>query len=293
MESMHIIPTSGAEHLVGGIVGGHAAAKVVLLGKNKDGSRFFPDGEVYARLEEVADLKGQKAVVLHSGQPDPNGGIMELEMVLEILRLGGVAEREVLFAYFPYGMQDKVFRQGEVNAAEALLRKLVGYYGVSTVRVIDPHFHEDSWAANYNLKKLSAVPILKEAALKDHPDMMFVAPDGSGQKRNELSGLSKTRTDSYVVNYGHDEDFAASIRGRNVGVIDDLVETGGTLARFYEKCKEYGAASVAALITHGVLPSGIERIRSVYDKLYLANTINRPEANVDIASLLNQVLLDK
>lgn len=281
---MYIIPTSGAEHLIRGL-GGSDSIKVIMPGRNKEGARIFPDGEVYTRVDELKQLQG-RAVVLHSGQPDPNGGIVELEMILEILRQGGVAEREVFFTYFPYGMQDKVFLEGEVNATEALLRKLAAYYGAAAVHVIDPHFHDDTWAGKYNLKKVSAVPLLKEAALRDFPDMIFVAPDGGGQKRNNLSGLSKTRQDSFVVDHEHDDDFAASIKGKDVGVIDDLVETGGTLARFYEKCKEYGAKSVSALITHGVLPQGIKRVQDAYDKLYLANTIDRPEANVEISELI-------
>lgn len=289
IKSMYVIPTSGAEHLVRGFEG-QKGTKVILPGKNKDGLRVFPDGEVYTRLEQAEEIKGEKVVVLHSGQPDPNGGLVELEMLLEILRRAGVGQREVFFTYFPYGMQDKVFREGEVNAAESLLRKLVGYYGVSTVYAIDPHFHDDPWLADYNLKKVSAVSLLKEAALKDFPDMMFVAPDGGGQKRNDLSGLSKTRVDSHSVDHDHDDEFAASIKGKDVGVIDDLVETGGTLARFHEKCKEYGAKSVVALLTHGVLPVGIERVGKAYDKLYLSNTIDRPEANVDVSQLILEAI---
>jgi ribose-phosphate pyrophosphokinase len=285
---MYVIPTSGAEHLARGLES-QEGIKIILPARNKEGARFFPDGEIYTRISEVAELK-DKVVVLHSGQPDPNAGIIELEMILEILRRAGVGLREVFFNYFPYAMQDKAFQPGEVNAAEALLRKLTAYYGVSQVYAIDPHFHRDEWASGYTFTPLTAVPLLKAAALRDQPEMIFVAPDSGGKKRTSLSGLSKTRTDSYTIELHHDDDLAAMISGKHVGVVDDLVETGGTMARFAEKAKEYGAKSVSALITHGILPEGIARIQGAYDKLYLANTVNRTEANVDIAPVILQVL---
>ena len=76
------------------------------------------------------------------------------------------------------------------------------------------------------------------------------------------------------------------VKGKNVGVVDDLVETGGTMCRAYDFCKDNGAKKVLALITHGVLPEGISRIKEKYDDLFLTNTINRPEANVDISGLV-------
>lgn len=285
---MYLVPTSSAEHLARQMEG-QEGIKVLQLGTNKEGARMFPDGEVYARLEGLSAAT-ERVAVLHSGQPDPNGGLMELEMILEILRRAGVGRREVFFAYFPYGMQDKAFREGELNAADALLRKLVAYYGVSTVYALDPHFQEDEWLNQYVFKSVSALPLLKEAALRDYPEMIFVAPDEGSQGRTKHAGLSKTRTDSFTVDMHHDDGFAAMVRGRDVGVIDDLVETGGTLARFREKCAEYGARSVAALVTHGVLPAGIARLRAAYDRVYLADGIARPEANVAVAPLVVRAL---
>jgi ribose-phosphate pyrophosphokinase len=285
---MYVIPTSTAEHLTRGFQG-QKGIEVVLPGKNKDGRRHFPDGETYARIEAAENLR-DRVVVLHSGQPEPNTGIIELEMILDILRHAGAPMREVFFTYFPYGMQDKVFHVGEVNAAEALLRKLSAYYGVAKTYAIDPHFHGKEWLSGYSFAAVSAMHLLKAAALKDEPDMIFVAPDSGGQVRAGLSGLHKTRVDSHNVEHHHDDGFAASIRGRHVGVVDDLVETGGTLARFAEKCREYGAKSASALVTHGILPAGIKRLRASYDRLYLANTVDRPEASVDVSELVAATL---
>jgi ribose-phosphate pyrophosphokinase len=281
---MYFIPTSAAEHLVRGLQG-RKGIEVILPGKNKDDKRYFPDGEVYTRIKTVGALR-DGAVVFHSGQPDPNAGIIELEMILEALRSAGTPWLEVFFGYFPYCMQDKVFRPGEVNAAEALLKKLGTYYGVAKVYAIDPHFGHDRWLQQYSFEGFSAVPLLKAAALRDEPEILFVAPDSGGQARSNLAGLSKTRINSHNIEHHHDNDFAALVRGRHLGVVDDLVETGGTMVRFADKCREYGASSVSALITHGVMPSGIGRLRAAYDRFYLANTIDRLEANVDVSQLI-------
>ena len=72
--------------------------------------------------------------------------------------------------------------------------------------------------------------------------------------------------------------------------MDDIIETGGTMDRFYDKCLEYGAKELVALVTHGVLPSGIEKIKNKYSHLYLTNSIDQPEANVDISKIILEVL---
>ena len=79
---------------------------------------------------------------------------------------------------------------------------------------------------------------------------------------------------------------AKKIKNHAIAVVDDLVETGGTLERFYEECKRIGAKEMLALITHGVLLEGISRVQAKYQKLYLTNTITRKEANVDITPLI-------
>jgi len=82
--------------------------------------------------------------------------------------------------------------------------------------------------------------------------------------------------------------FSSKIDFKNkiVGVVDDLVETGGTLLRFYDFAKKSGAKKVIALITHGVLAEGISKINRKYSKLYLTNTIGQKEANIDITELI-------
>ena len=71
-----------------------------------------------------------------------------------------------------------------------------------------------------------------------------------------------------------------------IGVVDDILETGGTLDRFYTECKKLGAKKLIVLITHGTLSSGISRIQKKYSKLYLTNTVRQKQANIDITDLI-------
>lgn len=119
-----LIATTHAEHLLRHIKSTDTIRVTSLL-KNSDHKRLFPDGEVYV---EVPDLpRGQRIVVLHAGAPDPNTGIVELELLLQTLSRLGHQYLEVFFSYMPYGMQDNPKSTHTAHSAEDLIRKLVQY----------------------------------------------------------------------------------------------------------------------------------------------------------------------
>ena len=286
---INIISISQAEHIGKSLA--KRGLKVIFLEKNREGKRYFPDGEIYVKISKVGKIKG-RTIILHSGAPNPNDGLIELEMILEILKKSKAKPIEVFFTYFPYGRQDNIFERGETKAAENLIRKLIGYYGVSKIYVIDAHFWGREWVKRYSIINVSAVDLLTQSALKDYPEAIFLPPDIGSERRTgfKLKGLEKKRIDSYLVKIKSSEEFKEIVKGKTVGVIDDIVATGTTLISFYEKCKKYGAKEVLALITHGVLLEGIEKIKSKYSKLYLTNTIDRDEANVDITDLIFETI---
>jgi len=95
--------------------------------------------------------------------------------------------------------------------------------------------------------------------------------------------VKKERINSYQVKMISPK---LNLKGKVAAVIDDMIKTGGTLLKFYEIAKKSGAEKIIALITHGVLPSGISKIKKKYSKLYLTNTIKRKWANIDITDLI-------
>lgn len=285
-----IIPTIRAEHLTSRMkLRKGSKWRVVKPLGNKEGQRFFPGDEIYVRLpEEVLNVTG-RVVILHSGMPDPNGGLVELEMILSVFKRAGKTV-EVFFANFPYARQDHAFNLGETNAVKDLLNKLVDYYHVDHIYALDAHFAGHDWVAKYPLTLVSALPLLEEAAEKDFPNVKYLAPDEGSQRRTKLKGTTKTRTDSMNTTIHSNRAFGKSVRGKLVGAVDDLVSTGSTMAGFAVLCLKHGARGVVALVTHGVLVEGIKRLAAVYDRLYLTNSIDRSDANVDVSGLILETI---
>lgn len=281
----YLIPTTKARHLADKIAK-NKGLKVLFLDKNKDGKNVFPDGELYVRLSQINKIKG-RVIVLHSGAPEPNNGLMELEMILEILKNNkNIKSREIFFSYFPYGRQNGIFQKGEANVTEGLIKKFIAYYKVKKIYIVDAHFSDRPWFKKYPLVNISAWEILKQAALKKYSDLVFVSPDAGSEERTGLRGAKKKRINSYEVQMDLSEQLEKMIKSKNVAVVDDIIETGGTMRRFHEKFLGGRKKKSIALVTHGVLPSGIERIKAEYDEVYLTNSINIPEANVDISQII-------
>ena len=283
-----IIPTLRAEHLAK-LMSAPKYSEIVYLEGNKEGKRFFPDGEIYAKLSKTE--LGKRIVILHAGAPDPNAGIVELEMLLRILTDLGYKNVEIFFSYFPYGMQDNPKHPGETNAAENLIQKLVNFYSVKQISVLDAHFFGQPWFEKYPIKNIDASHLLKEAALKDYPSAVFLAPDQGSQRRTMLQGATKKRINSFEIDMTHDEKFISTVKNQTIGVMDDLVETGGTVVKFAELCQKIGAKDLIALVTHGLLDMGIQRLKKTYSKTYLTNSIDQAEANIDVSALiLNKII---
>ena len=284
---LYLIPTSQTEHLAKRIAGKAKEIGGMYPNFNREGKRFFPDGEVYMNIAKARTLQGKRVVVLHAGAPNPNEGLVELELILQILRDNAIRP-EVFFTYFPYGMQDRVFEKGETNVAENLIEKLVNYYGVKKIYIVDPHFQGRKWVKKYPLQNLSAIPLLMKQAKRDFgDDILFLSPDKGGKRRTKISGFQKKRLNSFrVVITSSKMEF----RGKVVAFVDDMIKTGGTLLKCAEIAQKSGASKILALITHGVITEGILRVRQACSKLYLANTINRREANIDITDIIIQKL---
>ncbi len=281
-----IIPTSTTEYLAKRLR--KENLRIIFPDKNKEGKRYFPDGEIYIRIPEAEKLKNKKVVVLHSGSPKPNEGLIELELILQILKDRKI-KPDIFFTYFPYGMQDKIFKKGETSAAESLIKKLIDYYKVRKIYIIDPHFGGEKWLLKYPIINISAVPYLIKDCWQDfNENILFLSPDKGGKRRTGFSWIRKKRLSSFKIELLSQK---ANFEGKTVAVVDDILETGGTLLKFCEFAKKSGAKKIVALITHSVLPAGISKIKKKYSKLYLTNTINQKEANIDISNLILKTLV--
>jgi ribose-phosphate pyrophosphokinase len=280
---IYLIPTSQVLHLAKNILVKTRNIKVIFPDLSRDRKRYFPDGEIYVGISQAAKLRRNRVVVLHSGAPKPNEGLMELELILQILRDNKI-KPEVFFTYFPYGMQDNVFEKGETNIAENLIEKLINFYKVKKIYIVDSHFGGRKWVEKYPIVNVSAVPILIEKAKNEFGrDILFLSPDIGGKRRTGISGMEKERLDSFNVKIFPQK---LNLKGKIVAVVDDIIKTGGTLLKFAEIAKKAGVKKIVALVSHGVIPEGIFKIKKKYSKLYLTNTINQKEANVGITDFI-------
>ncbi len=276
------ILSSNAEHFLPALKG------AVLPRTNREGKRYFPDGEIYVKLPEAKKMKGKRVIVVHSGLPRPNDGLIELELILEILKEHKI-KPEVFFTYFPYGRQDEVFEEGETNAAKAIVQKLTDYYRVKKIYAIDCHFGKKNWVKKIPIfENVSAVPFLMKRARRDWgEDILFLATDQGGQRRFNLPGFEKKRKNSFQVEVFLPEPLAEKIKGKSVCLVDDLIGTGTTLLKIGQLVKKYGAKKLLCLAVHNTLAKGAKKIKKKFDKIYLTNTINNPGiSQIDITPLI-------
>lgn len=314
------VPTSFAEHFAKKIK--KRNLEVVLPDLNREGKRYFPDGEVYIRLSRVKEMKAKRLIVLHSGAPKPNEGLIKLELILQILKQNNI-KPEIFFTYFPYGRQDKIFEKGEANAAENLVKKLINYYCAKKIYVIDAHFWQRQWVKKYQTPldskhltgqviNISAVPFLIEKVKKNFPnqEILFLATDKGGQRRFKIAGFEKVRKNSFQIELNLSKKLASlinpvrkrqdfepthrkkawlsnGVKGKVVCLVDDLIETGETLLKAGDLAKKYGAKKVVCLATHCLLKEGVKKIRKKFSKVYLTNTIEQPKIpQIDITPLI-------
>ena len=278
--AINLIVTDFATHL-GKKIARNPQFNVLFPGKNREESRFFPDGEIYVRLA-LEKLSG-RVVILHTGAPKPNEGLVELEIILAIFKQAKI-NPEIFFSYFPYAMQDKVFLYGETDFTFDLIEKFINFYHAKKIYILDPHFLIPKDLSS--VVAISATDLLIKAAKKDFPDIIFLSPDHGEALRTGLPSLKKKRIDSYRVAYEIDPKIKEKIKGKTVAIVDDILETGGTLLKIYDHLKDCGAKKIVAIVTHAVLKEGIQKVRAKFNKLIFTNSIDQSSAACDISGLI-------
>lgn len=275
-----VIPTLSARHLARKMR--KHGVKVLYSGKNKDGERYFPDGELYTRIPlDRIGLKDE-VVLLYSGQPEPDKNWRELFAITYALEDDGITPN-IVCSYLDCGRQDKNFERGEPNMAKHMIEDLSSHF--KSISVVDYH-PSGKWVEDYGVGRLSMVSLLKDSAEKKYRIERYVSPDKGGEKRTGIKGANKERLNSKKVVMDISPEMLREVKGENVGVVDDIISGGGTMCSAYEKLKSAGADKVIALATHGVMESGVKRVKDTFDDLFLSNTIKTKYSNVDVTELI-------
>jgi ribose-phosphate pyrophosphokinase len=245
----------------------------------------FSDGEVSVELME--NVRGRDVFIVQPTNP-PAENLMELLMMTDACRRASAKRITAVVPYFGYGRQDRRPRATRVAITAKLVANMIASAGVDRLLTVDLHADQIQGFFDIPVDNVYASPVLLGDAWKQkYQNMVVVSPDVGGVVRAralakrlddaELAIIDKRRprpNESKVMN------IIGEVEGRTCVLIDDMVDTAGTLCQAAQALKEEGAIKVVAYITHPVLSgTAIERIsKSVMDELVVTDTIPLSES---------------
>jgi len=220
--------------------------------------KTFPDGEYCLRFE--GDLKDEEVIVVQTTGPPQDTNIMQLLLMLDTTKDLGAKKVTAVVPYLAFARQDKRFLQGEVVSAETLV-KLIEACG--TDRFITVNIHAENTLKRFSVptENLSAITLLAEQFKSQGLDGAFsLSPDKGAIKLAEEAdkvlgggcGWLRKERDRYTGEIQVEEK-SLNVKGRDVIVFDDIISTGGTIARAVKMLKTQGARRVYAACVHPLL----------------------------------------
>ncbi|NNF40353.1 MAG: ribose-phosphate pyrophosphokinase [Woeseiaceae bacterium] len=241
----------------------------------------FSDGEV--NVEILENIRGRETFIVQPTCPPTSENLMELLVMVDAARRASAASITAVMPYFGFARQDRRPRSSRVPITAKLVAKLIATAGVDRVLTVDLHADQIQGFFDIAVDNVYASPILLGHAWKQkYKDMVVVSPDVGGVVR--ARALAKRLGDADLViidkrrahaNLSEVMNIIGEVQDKNCVMIDDMVDTAGTLCHAADALKEHGAASVDAYITHPVLSGpAVSRIEaSSLDKMVVTDTI--------------------
>jgi ribose-phosphate pyrophosphokinase len=276
-----------------GLAGEIAAYLGLELGKNK--LERFSDGEIHFYIDE--NVRGEDVFLVQSGVKDANFHLMELFLMIDACKRASAERITAVIPYYAYARQDWKDRP-RVPISARLVADLLVASGADRVLTMDLHSPQIQGFFSIPVDNLEAAPVLVRYIEDMHQERLtIVSPDvgGAGRARMfakrlgaHLAIVDKRRPAPNVAKVMH---VIGDVADRNVVILDDMVDTAGTLVQSAEALKRKGALSVLAACTHPVL-SGPARQRiedSDLERLIVTNTIplNEEMAGMDKLEVLS------
>lgn len=246
----------------------------------------FSDGETL--VEVLENVRGKDIFVLQPTCAPTNDNLMELLTLADALRRASAGRITAVVPYFGYARQDRRVRSARVPITAKVVADMMASVGICRVLTVDLHADQIQGFFYMPVDNVYSTPILLDDILKQHLDnMMVVSPDVGGVVRAramakrlndaELSIIDKRRSGPNKSEVMH---IIGEPNGKNCIIVDDIVDTAGTMCTAALKLKENGAKSVRAYVTHPVLSGpAIKNINnSVLDEIIVTDTIPLSEA---------------
>jgi ribose-phosphate pyrophosphokinase len=251
----------------------------IPLGKASVGQ--FSDGESMVEIQE--NVRGRDVFVVQPTCGPTNDNLMELLVMIDALRWSSVRRVTAVIPYFGYARQDRRPRSARVPITARLAAKMIGTAGADRVLTMDLHADQIQGFFDIPVDNVYASPILLgDIWRQKYPKLMVVSPDVGGVVRARALAKRLDDADLAIIdkrrpkaNVAQIMNIIGDVRGRTCVLIDDLVDTAGTLCKAAGALKEHGAAQVVAYCTHAVLsgPAVTNIEGSQLDELVVTSTI--------------------
>ncbi|MBP7203436.1 MAG: ribose-phosphate pyrophosphokinase [Propionivibrio sp.] len=240
----------------------------------------FSDGEITVEIQE--HVRGNDVFILQSTCSPANENLMELLVMVDALKRASAGRITAAIPYFGYSRQDRRVRSARVPIAAKLVADLLTAAGVQRVLTMDLHAEQIQGFFNIPVDNIYSLPImLADVWKKDFDNLMVVSPDVGGVVRAralakrlecDLAIIDKRRP---KANVSEVMNIIGEVEGRTCVLMDDIVDTAGTLCKAAAALKDRGAKRVVAYCVHPVLSgAAISRINdSALDELVVTDTI--------------------
>ena len=241
----------------------------------------FSDGEVMVEILE--NIRGREVYLVQSTCPPVNDNLVELLVMIDAVRRASAARVTALIPYFGYARQDRRPRASRVPISAKLVAKLIGKAGADRVLTVDLHADQIQGFFDIPVDNVYASPVLLGDAWKQkYREIVVVSPDVGGVVRARALAKRLDDADLAIIdkrrpqaNMAEVVNVIGEVEGKVCILIDDMVDTAGTLCAAAGSLKDRGAVRVVAYITHAVLSGpAVDRIgNSLLDELVVTDTI--------------------
>jgi len=246
----------------------------------------FCDGEISVEIEET--VRGREIFIVQPTCQPTNDNMMELLVMIDALRRSSAQRITAVVPYLGYSRQDRRPRSSRVPITAKVVANMLESVGLDRILTVDLHADQIQGFFNIPVDNVYASPILLGDVWRQrHDNLLVVSPDVGGVVRAralakrlgdaDLAIIDKRRPKANVAKV---MNIIGDVEGKNCVLVDDLVDTAGTLCNAAKALKEHGAVSVSAYCTHPVLSGpAIDNISaSVLDELVVTDTIPLTEA---------------
>ena len=253
----------------------------------------FSDGEVTVEIKQ--NVRTRNVFIVQPTCAPTNDNLMELLVMVDALKRASAESICAVIPYFGYARQDRRVRSSRVPITAKVVANMLQAAGVSRVLTMDLHADQIQGFFDIPVDNIFASPVLLKDLRQQHYDnLIVVSPDVGGVVRAralakqlgcDLAIIDKRRPKANVSEVMH---VIGEIEGRNCVVMDDMIDTAGTLVKAAEVLKERGAKKVYAYCTHPIFSGpAIERIAqgSALDEVVVTDTIPLSAAALDCAKI--------